>query len=347
MDHMGNLISRPAYYGMKLRRTRMPARVRGHIDMPIKQAVTVDAVLAAGFAAEKEEAPVERTEEDAWLAKRLAKAKRAEEEEEVRMRVLPAPTIVSKAAEPDPSVGMVTDACFVRPAVAGGGPAEARDTLTSPSAIRFLGAKETRRAQVHSSGSLVLPVDDSALLGAALSTHNSATDSLQLHTMPPNSLVVASHSLQLSGGGPKAPVVVDPTTEGLSTMGVPSGPAKPPDEDFPVRVPTSFPKLVEAEAGTAAWHEGREEQSVDHSKRMVESFKVMARKQARKAARNSRWDKRRQKKRGVAAPMPILASADRLFTAAYVQNQSAPLKMPAAALDVDSGAEPEDRKSVV
>ncbi len=34
-DAMDRGVSDPAYYGMKLRRTRMPLRIRGHIDMPI------------------------------------------------------------------------------------------------------------------------------------------------------------------------------------------------------------------------------------------------------------------------------------------------------------------------
>ncbi len=39
-DDAGRLVSQPLYYGMRLRRTRMPPRVRGHIDIPIIHQVT-------------------------------------------------------------------------------------------------------------------------------------------------------------------------------------------------------------------------------------------------------------------------------------------------------------------
>jgi hypothetical protein len=38
-DEMGRPVSVPAYYGMRLRRARMPMRIRGHIDLPINSKV--------------------------------------------------------------------------------------------------------------------------------------------------------------------------------------------------------------------------------------------------------------------------------------------------------------------
>jgi hypothetical protein len=34
-DEMGRPVSMPAFYGMRLRRAKMPMRIRGHIDLPI------------------------------------------------------------------------------------------------------------------------------------------------------------------------------------------------------------------------------------------------------------------------------------------------------------------------
>ena len=363
-DHMGRLVSRPAYYGMKLRRTRMPPRVRGHVDLPIVAPLTVDAVLAAGFAAQekkdkaaaeaKEQEDAESEDGSGWLAKRKARQRELalkDKPEEVHLRNLPVPKVISKAAEPDPAVGMVTDACLVRGGGGGGG------GVLSPSNVLLLGSPHTRRQHVHSAASLTMPgmqesiaslaslVDPSAGGDSGVQPFDSlpsAQDTVGLHSLPPNALVVGSRELRPVDAGPgagtsagaraRAPVVINAMAQPTPGM-VPAAARRAalnPDEDLPMRVPIRMGKLPPKMGGgdaTAAWHEQQDHSNVDFSERLLKAYEVVQRKEARVHSKSMAWKKVKKTRKRRTAPMPVLASADRLFTAAYVSNQQNPTQL--------------------
>jgi hypothetical protein len=116
-DQMGRAVTRPAYFGVKLRRTRLPVRARGHIDVPIKVTAGLDDVLDKGFraAAELDIAVPARHGHRDGSADSLSDGGSTGSAGRGALRRLPSAKVVLGVTRPDPATRVVSDALLRRP----------------------------------------------------------------------------------------------------------------------------------------------------------------------------------------------------------------------------------------